>query len=101
MNAGDKSGVMNRTERRHSWAACPGVISRRAPTMRLHMTDIEEKKEHHIPRTGIQVMNDLSLDARTVIFLAHEGFLIPYLPAGMTKQHFMRCMSSHSEPPES
>jgi len=61
----------------------------------------EEKKELPIPRNGIDVMNDLSLDARTMISLAHEDLLKPYIPTGITKQYFMLCMSSRFESPES
>jgi len=61
----------------------------------------EEKKELPIPRNGIDVMNDLSLDARTMISLAHEDLLKPDIPTGITKQYFMLCMSSRFESPES
>ena len=62
--------------------------------------DRNEKKQA-IPLTGIEVMNDLQIDARKLLFLAHENILKPYIPAGMTKQYIMFCMTSSSNPPES
>ncbi len=67
------------------------------------MTSNQDNKQKilDIPITGIQVMNDLSVGARTVIYLAHEGLLKPYIPVGATKHHFMLCMNSRYESPES
>jgi hypothetical protein len=60
-----------------------------------------DQKELPIPRTGIEVMNDLSLDARIVISLAYDDLLKPFIPAGATKQFFKLCMNSTYESPES
>jgi hypothetical protein len=40
----------------------------------------EEKKELPIPITGIQLMEELSLDAHMMIYLASEGILMPFRP---------------------
>jgi hypothetical protein len=54
-----------------------------------------------LPLTGIEVMNDLSIDATKVLYLAHEDLLKPYIPTGLTKRYFMLCMNSHCDSPES
>ncbi|MBU1056096.1 MAG: hypothetical protein KKC46_20070 [Proteobacteria bacterium] len=45
--------------------------------------------KYAILKSGIDVMNELSLDAADMIDLANEGFLIPCLPAGATTKKRM------------
>lgn len=47
------------------------------------MTSNQDNKQEEIPipMTGIEVMNELSLDAHMMIYLASKGKLIPFRPA--------------------
>ena len=58
------------------------------------------ENDRPVPRNGTDVMHDLSLDARTVISLAYEDLLKPYIPSNIKKKYFELCISSRLEPPE-
>lgn len=57
-------------------------------------------KELDIPMTGSEVMNDLSLDAAKVLFLAYKGLLVPFIPLVLNPKWMELCISSRSNPPE-
>jgi len=46
------------------------------------MTSNQDPKQNKlsVPMTGIEVMNDLSLDAKQMFHLVREGVLLPYYP---------------------
>lgn len=66
------------------------------------MTSNQDPKQNKlsIPMTGIEVMNDLSLDATSVLFLAYKGLLKPFIPPVLNPMWMEFCMSSRDNPPE-
>jgi hypothetical protein len=59
-----------------------------------------KKKELDIPMTGIEVMNDLSLDAIYMLNLAYKGLLVPFIPPHLNTKWIELCMSSRDDKQE-
>ena len=60
-----------------------------------------DEKKRTIPLTGIEVMNNLQIDARKLLYLAHEDILKPFIPEKIDKRYIMLCMNARLSPPES
>jgi len=57
-----------------------------------------KRKKQYIPMTGIEVMNDLKIDAIKIFWLVREGLLLPIYPTDPMRIKLE--MSSRSEQPE-